>query len=499
MNILRGQDIYQLRADTFDKPARELACMLIGEGLAPFQKIENHESRSLIVWGFLRVDYSCSSGKVSVGLIEKGLSNSEWRMLWQVSVAGYGMDFNRVLDEFCEWSVKKHLKAYGPSTILAAGAMKEELARHCNVRNNYCEWRQLYNRWLLPVEVSTLAHRTYGPAFSTEDFNRISENLSVVKQVYSTSPNLLPVLGWILNQRTPLIEQQLFGRSVTVKEFFDGFRKALISRLQNSVDGASFSPGAWRFLAKQPPAVVRSIVRPDLPGLPGMFSTLALLAGTGESPIPRPLMDHLYSYIERYLNPGMDSNGISRYLRLLILELRNAQRGEAVFAEVLNQAIQISDWLVLLGYSEGFPLRNSNWASLLRKQQEWHDMAGWNLGLSDDDVPDTFWGSALDHLDIDGCNIRSLNSSQELISEGREMHHCVSTYRQDCERGVSKIFSIQSNDGRSTLELRQSEGVWDISQHRGVWNSSPPIAHQRVAVKLLYEYQDAAREECGIC
>lgn len=117
-------------------------------------------------------------------------------------------------------------------------------------------------------------------------------------------------------------------------------------------------------------------------------------------------------------------------------------------------------------------------SSLLQSQQE-------------RDFVDCIWGSLLDSISIDGCEVVPLTSAEDLRREGKKMHHCVAKYWKNCCQGSSRMFSIISSDGRSTLELRKEDDDWDIAQHKGVCNGMPPNQHKRVAVKVLYAYQDA--------
>lgn len=103
---------------------------------------------------------------------------------------------------------------------------------------------------------------------------------------------------------------------------------------------------------------------------------------------------------------------------------------------------------------------------------------------------DAIWQSEIGYIRIHDCEIVPLTSKKELEQEGKEMHHCVASYWLDCTQGVSRIFSIKSPDGRSTLELRKCVDIWDIAQHLGNFNDQPPTANRAVAYKVLCTYQE---------
>ena len=87
---------------------------------------------------------------------------------------------------------------------------------------------------------------------------------------------------------------------------------------------------------------------------------------------------------------------------------------------------------------------------ILEGSEEWHNMRFWS--------------------------IRELLSSDELIDEGRELKHCVSTYARSCHIGRSSIWSMEIEDenGRRkvlTIEVAPRERV--IRQVRGRRNRLP--------------------------
>ena len=69
--------------------------------------------------------------------------------------------------------------------------------------------------------------------------------------------------------------------------------------------------------------------------------------------------------------------------------------------------------------------------------------------------------------------IKELMNSQELISEGRQMSHCVATYAKSCQTGNCSIWSssLETEEGMAkllTIEVRNSTQA--IKQIRGKLN-----------------------------
>jgi hypothetical protein len=62
-----------------------------------------------------------------------------------------------------------------------------------------------------------------------------------------------------------------------------------------------------------------------------------------------------------------------------------------------------------------------------------------------------------------------LLGSQDLLAEGKRLHHCVGGYVTSCIREVSYIYST----GDSTVEVMYRDGAWVICQHFADRNSQP--------------------------
>lgn len=81
--------------------------------------------------------------------------------------------------------------------------------------------------------------------------------------------------------------------------------------------------------------------------------------------------------------------------------------------------------------------------------------------------------------------VRPLNTAAALISEGKEMSHCVALYAPEVARGGSFIVSVRSERARSTAQLCASilgDGLGQLTnphpvlQHRGAGNCEPDVA-----------------------
>lgn len=127
------------------------------------------------------------------------------------------------------------------------------------------------------------------------------------------------------------------------------------------------------------------------------------------------------------------------------------------------------------GVWQSLPAKPS-WGQLMRLQKDWH-----RLVETQDNGHPMDWSSALkSRIDEDsGYGARALETGYDLLTEGKAMHHCVSSYAKDCYEGKSRIFSVTRGESRlGTLELRPaepgetpgSEQSWTVAQFKGICN-----------------------------
>ena len=87
----------------------------------------------------------------------------------------------------------------------------------------------------------------------------------------------------------------------------------------------------------------------------------------------------------------------------------------------------------------------------------------------------------------------ALDTRQALKEEGASMGHCVGGYGYICARGTSRIFCLEGNGARSTLELVFDEfrAAWRIKQHYAERNRDPSPSHAKTAKALAQAYTAA--------
>lgn len=71
--------------------------------------------------------------------------------------------------------------------------------------------------------------------------------------------------------------------------------------------------------------------------------------------------------------------------------------------------------------------------------------------------------------------LRFLVNEDELVAEGKALHHCVGSYVQYCVAGYSHIAAVEgARGGRSTVEVTISNGRLRLAQHHTYYDRRPP-------------------------
>ena len=126
------------------------------------------------------------------------------------------------------------------------------------------------------------------------------------------------------------------------------------------------------------------------------------------------------------------------------------------------------DWWLAVGRQENMPAKQSTFNSVLRRADEWHNL------IQRGGNPLRSWNSAIMEARAGSVTALALNTTELLEKEGRELHHCVGSYAEDCNDGFIRIFSLtDENKNRSTLARLEQAGSWIVSQNLGLCNAKP--------------------------
>ncbi|UOQ52273.1 PcfJ domain-containing protein [Hymenobacter cellulosivorans] len=127
----------------------------------------------------------------------------------------------------------------------------------------------------------------------------------------------------------------------------------------------------------------------------------------------------------------------------------------------------------------GFSLKGRSMASVLLHTEQWHRLLA-RGPRHGGELLSTTWSPLLVSDFSSGedqrVRITQLRTYEELVEEGRALHHCVASYLYSCQKGRCGIFSLKMDGARSiTLEVLRNRTV---VQARGRYNRSM-LANER--------------------
>lgn len=315
--------------------------------------------------------------------------------------------------------------------------------------------------------------------------------------------NLLPVLKEINPQQWG--RNDLFSRKLWVR---DGRKSTALDRRPVQPECCwgyrlrSFESAApWRWLSRASSLIVREwagvknnpvIEDLALANCAGIhapvcaYVKLIRFSNRTRFPAGSPLVRQLYRVFLKHCAQIWKERGFAAMRRWL----RNDPESDLTL---------MADYLHAEGFAQGLPDRNSSWASLLRRSEDWHR----RVAIQRPERKDKRlkWDSLLPETVIDGVVCRPLTDSKALAEEGSEMSHCISSYAVHCHQGTYRVFALKEPDGtRSTLGiwLNGKDGV-SLDQHRGAHNSAVSRKAAAVAKKLLDAYRQAFAQTLQSC
>lgn len=259
----------------------------------------------------------------------------------------------------------------------------------------------------------------------------------------------------------------------------------------------------WKWLARQPLRTVRLLAGDGGEGLHGQPDTVAvrLFAAAGEDRVPDaivslartggPLRRALTALEEPFPTGSHETRrgDLSRLVRLAIREtLARISRGHSL-RFLRDDAGYLIDWWIDES-THGLPLvpPNATWASLIRKQQRWHQL----VILKHPEFLQ-HWTSALQAHETGGVRVVPLTDSLLLAREGIEMRHCVASYVRDCVSGNTRVFALEDRGTgeRATVELRRRAWTWFAGQVKGPCNAGASPALHGAADRVAQRYTRA--------
>ena len=151
---------------------------------------------------------------------------------------------------------------------------------------------------------------------------------------------------------------------------------------------------------------------------------------------------------------------------------------------------------------EGVTITATTWGGAARAARQWHQGINrrwiqnqWDQLMARQRGKILTWSSALPSTNIEGRQAVPLTSQEDLHQESLRMNHCVIQYGHQCAQGLSRTFSLKSqNRSIATIELTREAAGWVATQVRGPHNIQVNPHIQDLANQLADLYTRAHRE-----
>ena len=137
------------------------------------------------------------------------------------------------------------------------------------------------------------------------------------------------------------------------------------------------------------------------------------------------------------------------------------------------------------------PWGPTSWENYQARSDRWHqeqsDQEGlWLLR----EMENSSWESLLADATLDGLDIHPITTGRELLETASTMSNCLATYRERCEQGTDRIFTI-SDQGvllAAGQLCRNRNGGWTQGQLEGPMHQKPDERVKKVFQKTLELY-----------
>ena len=366
----------------------------------------------------------------------------------------------------------------------------------------------------LDAETLNIAINISGYGANSFDFSLIGTNLEEVRGIYKRTPGVLPV--WIAKKYREFNADRNADNLLVMKQDLEIYlpssgtirfsykTDSIVNEAKKDLaDMTADSNKVWKYICKLKPRWSRTLATKGSIDVKGrVYNDLADISDLPKYTVLRDFLMHnydLYGYAH-LLNDDVNRNTRLAFLRAAFKE--SLKKPAKTFWN--NEASLVWDWLsrerIVLDANQ----QRASWQWFMRMQQTWHNELNERLRIqrerreaeiaAKEAARKHKWDSLIESFEKDGYAVTPLLTTESLMEEGKEMHHCVATYSESCEDGISRIFSIKQGDNRlSTLEIiRDSDlGLWRVNQHRGPSNQDVSKELKDLAQFILHKYNRA--------
>ena len=286
----------------------------------------------------------------------------------------------------------------------------------------------------------------------------------------------------------------------------------LVALVKNTLIQAGLEPKNWRTVSTLDPEIIKEINAPNHDyrisraenSVQHKALVLNTIAAAHMTPTPQAVREAILTApsLMRYNSPDILSP-LSRQntQAFLTLMVKHTDTGDK------EDITTPRDYLHHLN-ANATPITSTTWKGLCKAAHRWHRdiqktniINRWNSIINDQQGFYRAWTSALQKHHDEDYVITPLSSEYDLFQESLHMEHCVIGYGYDCAAAQSRIFSMETKDGKrvATTELNPKGPNWAAVQTRG-WRNHPVSTEiEKAASRLAQRYQNAQQKDEKSC
>jgi hypothetical protein len=406
----------------------------------------------------------------------------------------------------------------------------------------------------LDKEIASLALRSFGFSAGSLDYSIVANNKEEIVDTLNKSPGILPVwrnlilidmyqnrketdaprkknrnFSHLFNGEDGFLEEMPLNHPAAILSRFNYPKLVtnyifpdIIKTVKENLEKLGLTSVGWRYLSKMKPRAVSLFLHSDsVKSFVKMINWFAAIGVFPRYSLIKPLLNSLSC---QDTNRTEDLTALMRAAFTYANKMRSGVRN--FYADQLSLVI---DWFSRsgerhkhvvasdfirdhdlrgfygnrdpYGYGNQVQLdhnqRKASWDWFMRQQVAWHRE---QIEREKAKIKNQSWESAISELVVKVYKIVPLTSAYELIEEGKDMHHCVGSYAQNCMDGESRIFSIRDMKDKkiATLELRYHREKWAVGQCRSSCNKKVSKEVESVAEIIAKKYNKIYEEKGAI-
>lgn len=344
-----------------------------------------------------------------------------------------------------------------------------------------------------------------GRSMSLHRYRHVSQYKAMYRQVVVDAPKLLKLFGVTFRALTP-IKQRVWAKAPL----------AAVKLLKEHYQALGMTNAAWKVVSNLGPTQMATALTLVTRCKQVAFVDFFNLAVKVRAPIYRGTVELYAEWFYRWRLGWENAAAIefrqqcSEILMDTAAALADRKKRarwidpERLFASLSEKCgglTSVEDYLRSVTDGEtAVPVipRGAGASWLDRQQRVWHRDIGLRRLMEERRCYS--WSTAVETFANDSMLATALVTTEALVLEGYEMHHCVGGYSRDCVNGESRIFAVTSRDGAklATVELcHNPAGSWNVRQCYGPANRPVGAAINEFAKKLADEYTKVSAAAIG--